>query len=264
LRALKKAWWSPRQWANLFDDKAALQREKYDLVIDTQGLLKSALVAGWAHGELCGYAADSAREPFASRLYRRTHSVSKAMHAVERNRTLGALAARIAAPAVCDYGVTSAPSGSTTGTFSPRNKEVVFLHGTSRVEKEWPVASWIELGERLNQKGFSVALVAGSAREQTRSQQIAASLASASILPTVGLDQVARRLADAFAVIGVDTGLAHLAVAMGTPTIGVYRATDPARTGLHPGLSGRCVNVGGNQHLPSVDEVEAALNEVTD
>ena len=89
LRQLKSRWYDPSTWSRFFDDKARLVGGRYDLVLDTQGLVKSAMVASWPEGPVAGYDRDSIREPLASRWYQKQFAVSRELHAVERNREIG-------------------------------------------------------------------------------------------------------------------------------------------------------------------------------
>ncbi|HPP47030.1 MAG TPA: lipopolysaccharide heptosyltransferase I, partial [Accumulibacter sp.] len=81
-------------WAT-WKEIAAFRRRiaaAYDYVLDTQGLLKSGLIARLAHGVRCGYAAEAAREPWAARFYDATFVIPRNVHAVQRNRWLAAAA----------------------------------------------------------------------------------------------------------------------------------------------------------------------------
>jgi heptosyltransferase-1 len=75
--------------------------------------------------------------------------------------------------------------------------------------------------------------------------------------PRRNLEELARLFAAARAVVGLDTGLTHLAAALGVPTVGIYCASDPALTGLYGAPQAR--NVGSQGRAPSVDEVRRLL-----
>jgi heptosyltransferase I len=270
LRALKAAWWQPARWSQFFDDKAALSRQRYDWVIDTQGLVKSAIVGNWATSStsmFAGYDRDSIREPLAARWYQRTAAVSRAEHAVARNRALAASLLGYSLPSVCDYGLSHLPTPTQAIHSQPY---VVLLHATSRADKQWSTANWVALGNALNAKGFAVLLPAGNAQEFATSQQIAGALANARALAPQSLPDTATMLAGASAVVGVDTGLAHLAVALDRPTVGLYITTTPKLTGLYDGSQGgaQIANLGGGtreMHAKiSVESVETALKSVTE
>ena len=100
----------------------------------------------------------------------------------------------------------------------------------------------------------------GSEEEKERSERIAEIVTHAVVPPALSLETLTGLLAGAQAVVGVDTGLTHLAGAVGAPTVGVYTATDPAATGLF--RCARGANVGGIGAQPGVAEVTAALDKV--
>lgn len=261
LRALKQAWYSPAAWLTLFDDKAAIGGQPYDMVLDTQGLTKSALIAHWANGTLAGYDRASIREPYATRWYDRTYAVSREWHAVTRNRQLAQQALGTDASVPVDYGIEAAFGNDVEGRETPY---VVCLTATSRADKCWPSAQWEALGHLLHAAGLKLKLPSGSAAEYAAAQTLAANLvhqgADAEAMAPSALTDVAHCLACARGVVGVDTGLAHLAVALGRPTVGLYTTTQPALTGLH----GRAVvNLGGGSRatpaMPTPADVMAAL-----
>lgn len=250
LRHLKKNLFSAAAWREFSACKSAIQADRYDLILDTQGLVKSAWITGFARGPRAGYAADSAREPFASRFYDRTFSIAREQHAVVRNRALAAAAFGYSPDDKLEYGL-RIPSGEAFGL--AKLSYAVFLHATSRRDKQWPQERWRDLGRRLNQRGLKVVLPWGSEAERADSEAISNGVDSALVPPRMGLSSAAQLLAGAALVVGVDTGLAHLAVAVGTPTIGIYTSTRSELTGLHG--SANAINLGGIDKSPSVDEV---------
>ena len=256
LRWIKKSWWRDAPWLQLERDRQALVEEDYDAVLDTQGLFKSVMVARWVEAKRYGYSRQSAREPFASRFYDRTFNVPKDEHAVTRNRMLAAAAFGYVLPAQLDYGIHANPERPAWLTVMPYT---VLLHATSRADKQWPQAHWAALGQQLNQRGLHIVLPWGNAAEKQMSEAIAAQLEHVTVAPAMSLAEAATVLAGAASVAGVDTGLAHLAVALGRPTVGVYVSTAPALTGLFG--SAHAVNLGGgSKSAPSVPTVDAVLN----
>ncbi|MDZ4255314.1 MAG: lipopolysaccharide heptosyltransferase I, partial [Sulfuritalea sp.] len=115
LRRWRKALLTPATWGEIRSFRSALQEQSYDLVIDTQGLLKSALIARLARGTRCGYNATAAREAIAARFYDVRFEVGKDLHAVERNRRLVALAAGYSASSAPDYGIAVPPAPTLGG-----------------------------------------------------------------------------------------------------------------------------------------------------
>ncbi len=265
LRALKKAWWQPSRWSLFFDDKARLAAQRYDAIIDTQGLVKSALVARWANGPIAGFDRTSVREPFATHWYRQIFAVAREQHAVVRNRALAAGVLKMDVTPACDYGLVIPASAPTKQGQAIAKPYVVLMHATSRPDKTWPVASWVTLGRALNDRGWQVVLLSGNVDEHRRSGEIAAGLANARAVEAMPLNDVAVLLAGAHAVVGVDTGLAHLAVALNRPTVGIYLTTRPALTGLYDGTNPptRIISLGGGSVVqPAHVSVDAVIDAV--
>lgn len=250
LRRWRKSPLDRKTWRELRAFGASLRAENYDLVIDTQGLLKSALLARMAHGRRRGYAASSAREPLAARFYDAVFEVPKNLHAVERNRQLAALAGGYAVAAAPSYGIAVPPAPTLDGPYA------VLLTATSRDDKLWPDASWIALGHALHGRGLASLLPSGSGAERERAKRLAQAIPFASALPPMGLRELAGQLAAARIVVGVDTGLVHLAAALGRPTLALFSASDPALTGVL--ATTPAINLGRRGQPPSVDAVLAA------
>lgn len=231
-----------------------LRAHRYDAIIDSQGLYKSAVIALAAHGPRYGLGWHSARERVAP-FYQQTFPMPWSLHAVERNRLLVARALGYEVPARCDYGITSAPRRYDWLT---ANRYAVLLHSTSRDHKLWPEARWIELTSALNERGMCCVLPWGNAIERERAARIAGSVRSAVVAPPMDLAEFPPLFAGAQAVVGVDTGLTHLAAALGTPTVGIYLGTNPGATGLYG--CARAQNLGGIDSIPDTAEVVGALS----
>jgi heptosyltransferase-1 len=255
MRRWRKSWWSSRTEIQTICRE--LKARNYDLALDTQGLLKSALITRCTHTERCGYTWNSAREPLASLFYNRSYSIAKEQHAVERNRQLAAAALSYTAEGVPDYGICIP---ELLLPWLPSKPYVVLLHATSRDDKLWDEMNWIALGKHLQQSGLFAVLPWGSEQEKARSERLAAAVPGAICPPRLNLNEAAALLGKARAVIGVDTGLSHLAAALDVPTVGIYTATDPGLTGLYAGA--RAVNLGGKERAPTVDAVIVKLTEL--
>lgn len=235
---------------------AELKRESYDAVIDTQGLLKSALVTWMARGTRHGLDLASAREPLFL-FYDRTYSVPWTMHAVERNRRLAAQVLGYAVPATITYGISAPPANF---AWLPKADYAVLVHATSAEDKLWAEQRWMELGARLGERGMRSVLTWGSNAERQRAERIAQGVAGAIVAPAVSIADAAALLGGARVVIGVDTGFTHFAAALDASTIGIYCATDPAATGLYGWQ--RAVNLGGIGRSPQVSEVVSVLDRL--
>ncbi len=253
IRRWRAGWWRPDTRREIADLARALRSEPYDIVIDTQGLLKSALVTWRARGTRCGLDFASARELLAL-FYDRTFPVPWTLHAVERNRSLAAQALGYAARGAVDYGI-RAPAARFP--WLPAGRYAVLVHATSAAGKLWAEDNWIVLGARLDSRNVRSVLPWGGGLERARSERLAAAIPNAVVPPPLVLEEAASLLAGAAAVAGVDTGLTHLAGALKVPTAGIYGATDPAATGLYG--CARAVNVGGVGAPPSVKDVAGVL-----
>jgi heptosyltransferase-1 len=205
-----------------------LAATRYDRVIDAQGLLKSALLTLMAKGLRCGLDRASAREPLAALAYQRRYTVARGQQAIARVRQLLAAVLGYTCPAgPPDYGLCTGPLQAT----SSAEPYVLFLHGTVWPTKQWPPAYWVALGRLANQAGYCVYLPWGNTAEQERAQQMAGALDRARVLPSLSLTELAKTLLAATGVVGVDTGLSHLAAALEVPAVTLYGATSPALTG---------------------------------
>ena len=227
LRKWKKrpfaSWLSPEYMAF----RAALASQDYDLVIDAQGLIKSAwLIARLAHGEVAGYDRKSAREGLASMVYNQKYSVSRSLHAVERTRSLFAQA--------LGYEFSGHPDSGLVRGDQP-DQAVWLVHGTSRVDKEWPESHWIQLAQVLVMRGLQIHLPGGSEAEISRAHRIA-SYCDGVVHQGLGLTEIKSRLSKAVGVVAVDTGLAHLADALQKNLVMLFGPTQPGLVGpLGPG-----------------------------
>ena len=244
LRRWRSTLFKGSTWSEISAWRRRLAAERYDAVVDTQSLVKSALLAKLAAGTRHGMDRASAREALATLFYDVRHAVPRSLHAVERNRMLAGKALGFSPAGPLDYGL-RVPGAQKSGYF-------VLLTMTSRADKLWPEERWIELGHAL---GAPAVLPWGSEPERQRAQRISEAIGG-TVPPRRSLDDLAKLFAGARGVVGLDTGLTHLAVALGVPTVGVYCGSEPRLTGLH-GTSGR--NLGGPGSAPSVDEVLNAL-----
>jgi heptosyltransferase-1 len=224
----------------IFNDQ--LKSTPYSRVIDLQGLVKSALVTRCASldssGLRCGLNRQSARESLASLFYQRTYAVNPQQHAVTRMRQLLAAALDYPVPDTApNYGIdiTRFPSVPSVDQNKPN---IIFLHGTTWETKLWPESYWIALAQQATKAGYTVLLPWSNDSERKRAERIAQISPLVSILPRLNLSEMASVLTRAQGIVAVDTGLGHLAAALGIPTISLYGPTNPNLTGT----------VGDNQH----------------
>jgi heptosyltransferase-1 len=267
--------WRSGEWAAF---RQELARTRYDLVIDAQGLLKSALIARLVDAPCAGLDAASAREPLAARACHHAIAVPRALHAIERTRRLFAAALGYPLPAhPAGYGITPPHSetgvaasdpGAEAGQARERRAHgalpqqgrdhggraeagsLLFLHGSSRAAKCWPEAHWCALAAFAAEAGLRVLLPWGNEDERVRALRVAAGAANVSVLPRLTLADLAACMQQVCAVVAVDTGLGHLAAALGVPCVSLYGPTDVALIGT----------VGSRQqHLVAADGKLASL-----
>jgi heptosyltransferase-1 len=228
-------------------------------VLDTQGLVKSGLIACFARGRCYGYAAEAAREPLAAWFYDRTFVIPPNAHAVDRNRWLSAAAFDYPVDLPLDYGI-AAPDPAFP--WLPDGPYAILLTATSRDEKLWDEKGWIAVARHLHGLGLASVLPWGNVREERRAERIAARAGGAVVAPALPLSGLAALIGHAGLAVGVDTGLVHLAAALGVPAIAIHVATDPTRTGVLGTRNFR--NLGGPGRAPAAGEVlgviERALN----
>lgn len=204
-----------------------LRQHSYDLVIDAQGLLKSALVTRFARGIRVGLDFHSAREPLAAWVYQRRIPVPRDRHAIERVRRLFAQAMGYPWPDTePDYGIRQQWSSGT----APGHR-LMFFHGTTWPSKHWPESHWSALARLAAAAGYGIDLPWGNADELARAERLAQAIPGVRVLPRLSLSALAAALQEVEGVVGVDTGLAHLAAALEVPGLCLYGPTATALTG---------------------------------
>ena len=206
-----------------------LRAEKYDYIIDLQGLLKSGIVSKLAHGKTYGFSKSSVRESVATYFYDKKIDVAKKLHTIGRMRKLFALVLNYSVPTCYpDYNIEKGKLSKHAYSFK---KYLVFVHGASRDEKNWQVEKWIELADLAKKHGFKVKVPWGNDLELARANYIAAMAENVEVIPKSTLADIGGILLNAKGVIALDTGLGHLSAALNIPTLSLYGATDPQLVG---------------------------------
>ena len=253
-RRWRKSLYAPATIAEIRASFRDIRAQRYDEIVDTQGLLRTAILTRAARGMRHGYDASSVREPLASLFYDVRHRVERDMHAVERNRILSGLALGYAPDEAPDFGLDRARIGKDS-----TSRYGLLLHATARREKQWPDADWITFAKLFAQR-FELLLPWGTEAERARSEYIAAAVPGARVPDRAPLDQIAKLIAGAQFVVGVDTGLLHLAAALGVPVVAIFAGSKPALTG--PMGRGRLSILGDDGKPPSVDAVVEAVESI--
>ena len=231
--------------------KRALQGTRYDLVIDAQGLIKSGIISRMSRGLTIGLSNRTVREPLAALFYNKAYSVPWTEHAVDRVRQLFSRALQYQYDAdSISYGIDRAKLK--TKTENVPGKTVVFLHGTTRVNKYWPKENWRKLAKLAIAYGYDVFLPWGTSEEKKRAEFIGEGNLNVKILGKKSLSDLAVVIIKSKGVIAVDTGLGHLAAALSKSTVSLYGPTNPALCGTY----------GRNQiHLKLEDEPTDVWNK---
>ncbi|MCP5180955.1 MAG: lipopolysaccharide heptosyltransferase I [Pseudomonadales bacterium] len=218
--------WRRHVGASLAEMRRFRQRltaQRYDVVLDSQGLYKSALVARLARGDRrVGFGRDSAREPLATLLYDGCCSVDRNRHAIDRQRALFAQVFGYAVPEGLSYGLPAMPATA--------DRVCVFVHGTTWASKRYPLAFWRELAVLARSDDFRVVVTWGTDEERAVAEDLRKQ--GVEVWPHMGLAELIERLAGASLVIGVDTGLTHVAAALEVPVVALFGSTDAALTGV--------------------------------
>lgn len=256
LRRWRREALRPSTWSQFRDFRNALKASPYDAILDTQGLAKSLFVAKTANGPVHGFGPRTAREPWVARFYDRTYEFAPSDHKIERYRDVAARALQYRKLPQIDYGIVSPPMPA----FAPAARYCVLLHATARAGKLWQEAAWIEVARALEARGLVCVLPWGNEVERSRSLLLGKGMKNPSIPPRMTLDEACGLVGHAAAVIGVDTGLMHLAAALKVPVVGVFCDSEPLDA--KPLGSGRTAFRGGIGRPPSPREVLDALAEV--
>ena len=258
-RRWRKSRWSAATRSERAAFRAALRQESYDAVIDFQGLVKSALVARSARLTDTGFSATYANASDACSyewpvryLLQRALPMPQRIHAVARYRLLAANALGFETQGAPVYGLKQ--------QLGEQARTVVFAHGTTRADNEWPEENWLALADRLVSQGFRIGLPQSNAAELELVNRMARSLQGrADVWPRMALPQVMDAMAASSGVIGVDSGLSHLAVALNLPHVQIFSQPRAWRAG--PVGQPHQVAVGG-EGAPDVDTVWNAWQAV--
>ena len=242
-------------WRDMRALRDDLRRQRYDLTLDLQGLLKSAAWARQAGAPVVGYDKHSIREPLATWLYQRQAAVEPDLHAVQRCRALAAAHMNYANPVIAANFGLRAPEP----IWKPRWRNYALLiPNASRREKLWPERHWVSVGRRMLELGLTPVVCWGRPEEQTLAERIAASC-DGDVPPFLKVGEMASVLAGAQQVVGLDTGFTHLAAALGRPTLGIYCDHEPGLAGITG--PGRVASIGGRGQVPSRADVLALFEQ---
>ena len=272
LRRWRKNIFSLKTWQEFFSFRKNLQVQTYDVVIETQGLLNSALVCALAKkipnalvAGLANATEYSGYEPIARRFYTQAVQVPRQCHAVDRSRWVMSsafdwpLLNRQQQPP--NFYPPAWVAGLIATTQSNISQQyVVFFHATAREAKRWSNKNWITLGQSLSEHGLQVILPWGNAAEKVTSELIAKQIEGALVPTAFSLKEAFAVIAGAQLTIGVDTGLTHLAAVLGRPTIEIYCDSPKWKTEGY--WSEAICNLGDIKNPPTVKTVLAVAERL--
>lgn len=265
LRRWRKSLWNSHTRAEIAEFYRQLRTEDYDLVFDTQGLLKTGIVMRLARlapwGRRIGLAnatEGSGYEPLSRIFHTQSIPVGLHTHAVLRARVVAAAALDYRIDTVADFSL-DLPS-SAEPQWLPGKPYAVFFHATARAAKQWPAAHWIAVAATLARHNLIVLLPWGNHQEKIAAELLAEKIPQAQVLPALPLMEAVTLILRANLVIGVDTGLTHIAAAYCRPTIELY--CDSPRWKTEGNWSPHIVNLGDMGNPPTVNQVEEAIDMV--
>jgi len=257
LRRWRRAPFARSTWRDIGAFRRNIRATRYAAILDLQEQVKGAIIARTARGRRHGFDRASVREPFATLAHDVHHRVPRDLHFVERCRRLAgaALGYAVEGPPRWHFALPAAVPEL------PSRPYVALLTATSRADKLWPEAHWRALIEHFDRAGLATLLLWGAPQEEARSHRLAAGVASAVVPSWLSMPDAAALLARAELAVGVDTGFTHLAAALGTPTIGLFFATDPTVHGV--ACAGAHARDLGHEHrMPVPDDVIAAAGQL--
>ena len=233
LRRWKKNLFKLSTWQQFFAFKKQLQATQYDYIIETQGLLKSALVCALADKSnnavvagLANATQFSGYEPIARLFYKQCVQVPIDCHAVDRSRWV--MCSALDWPLIARTNTPLFFSESFAQALSEKKIEglqkpyVLCFHSTAREAKRWPNQHWVTLGQELASRGYQVVLPWGNSAEQAVSEELSKQIPRSLVPPAFSIEDAFSVIAYAALTIGVDTGLTHLAAVLGKPTVEIY------------------------------------------
>ncbi len=243
--------------------KQALGAQRYDAVIDAQGLLKSAfLITRFTDGLKHGFDRRSAKERLAASVYDVRHRVARSKHAISRIRELFARSLGYTLPE------TEPDASIDLSRLHEPADCLVLVTQTSRQAKCWTIDGWKAVIEDALPRFSDIVLPVGGDVEFEAVSAMTEGL-PVRILNQASLNDVAFEISNARAVVSVDTGLAHVADALSIPTLALYGPTKPDLVGpvsetskILKSSTGQMSDLGASEVMEwvsQIDTVSAAL-----
>jgi heptosyltransferase I len=206
-------------------------KNHYDLVIDAQGLLKSAITARLLGKHVAGFDADSIREKAASWLY--DVKVACAYHANTIDRNALMLSEPLGFDITSDQILGKKPflysdnANPQLDEFFPKNRNtLVFVIGSTWESRNYPTEKFVSIAQELQ---GNCLVVWGNGQEKTKAEWMSRQCANIKVLPKLDLNDLKAVVAKADLLIGNDTGPTHIAWALNKPSITIFGPTPISR-----------------------------------
>lgn len=256
LKRWKKTLGSRQTWQELRHAIGALRSQRYDLVVDVHGLNKSAIVTWLARSQLkVGMSREFCGEWMGPWIYDRACTLEDRRSRIFWIRTVVAKAMERQVEGEVDFSLRVRWQGQ-------QARRIALIHGTADIHRLWPEDDWVGLGRFLVAQGHELVLPWGNAQEKERAQRLVTAIdpAHCQLGPAMSVAGWAQALSQCRMVIGLDTGLTHIAAAIGVPCLGIFNLTDPALLTAQPPAP--LETTGGHGRQSRLDEVQAAAERL--
>jgi len=252
-RSWKKNLFKKISYSEFYELRNLIKKENYDYVIDLQGLIRTGIMCRSLNS--FGFNKNSIKESFASYFYKNTFEIQKTIHAINRNRLLVAKTMNFE----IDQNNISFSYNLKKDHTDPHS--IIFITGTSNVQKKWPLENWIKLARMFESDNYKIFLPWGSAKEYEECLAIYDQTTNCEILEKANIDQLAKKIASVRFAIGVDTGLTHLASSLDIPTIGIYTTSNSSLTGVKSTKTA-AFNMGSLNNIPLPEDIFKKFNDL--
>jgi lipopolysaccharide heptosyltransferase I len=217
-----------------------LRRARYDVVLDLQGLIKSALLARLSGApRILGFSSSYSREGLARMFYTESfdpgrgglYDPRETRHVVAINLALLSLVGISAEPP--EFPIEHVDSAVARWAHERAGGRYVLLNpGAAWPNKRWPPARLAAVADALHERhGLMSVVLWGPGEEELAKAVVAESAAAAILSPKTTIADLVALARGAALMVSGDTGPTHIATAVGTPLVGIYGPTRPARNG---------------------------------
>lgn len=231
--------WDKERWQSLWTDgkylelfrqamtfRRTLRRQQFDLVLDVQGLLKSAVLASWTGAQhRIGFASSEPTGLFLTQRFDKrvdTNRIGSEYLGIAEDVGLSPGAFRMDI-ALSDSNIRLADQERDEGAYA------VICPFTTRPQKHWVDSHWFELAELIDRTYGLRVIVLGGPSDREHSARLVDGSIIKSRVGTQSLAASAALVSRASLLVGVDTGMTHMGIAFGVPTVALFGSTCPYR-----------------------------------